>query len=173
MDISKAKALVHPRSRRKRIGRGTGSRRGKTSGRGRDGARSRSGWSSRGLSGGGVPMWRRLPKGGFSNAPFKTEYAVVNVARLDRFDDDSRVTPEVLRREGIVRQPPKGGVKILGNGELTKRLTVCADAFSKSAVEKIEAAGGAVELIPGPRPPVRRKMGSGRKSRVASERLAE
>jgi len=160
MDISKAKALGHRRDRKKRIGRGVGSGHGKTSGRGHKGARSRSGWSSRGLTGGDVPAWRRLPKGGFSNAPFKAEYTVINVARLNGFPEGATVTLEALREAGIVNQVAGAGVKILGNGELTKALTVRANAFSRSAVTKIESAGGTVELIPGPKPPVRSKMGS-------------
>ena len=164
MDISRAKALTRARARRKRVGRGTGSGSGKMSGRGRDGAASRSGWSSRGISGGGLPLWRRLPKGGFSNAPFKTSYAVVNVSQLDGLEDGTVVTPELLRQSGLVRQAPGGRVKVLGNGQLSRRLSVAADAFSKTAVEKIEAAGGTVELIPGPELPVRNKMGQGRRS---------
>jgi len=159
MNIGEAKKLTKPRATKKRVGRGTGSRRGKLSGRGRDGAASRSGWSSRGLTG-GLPLWRRLPKGGFSNAPFKTEYLVVNVSRLNAFPDGSVVTPEELRKAGIARQTPGGGVKILGKGELSRALTVRANAFSASAVSKIEAAGGKAEVLPGPKPPVRRKMGA-------------
>jgi large subunit ribosomal protein L15 len=160
MDISKAKAQGHRRAPRKRVGRGVGTGHGKTSGRGHKGAHSRSGWSSRGLTGGGVPPWRRLPKGGFSNQPFKVEYSVVNVEQLNRFAEGGLVTPDELRREGIVKQVADGGVKILGDGTLTRALTVRANAFSKSAVEKIQAAGGAVELIPGPARPVRNKAGS-------------
>jgi large subunit ribosomal protein L15 len=91
----------------------------------------------------------------------------VNVSRLSRFDDGTRVTPDLLKSEGIVKQAPGGGVKILGNGTITAKLTVCADAFSRTAVEKIEAAGGTVELRPGPKPPVRRKLGRGRHTRRA------
>lgn len=158
MDIARAKASVTRRQRRRRVGRGTGSRRGKTSGRGRDGARSRSGWSSRGRTGGPFPLWRRLPKVGFSNAPFKTEYAIVNVGQLSRFEASSQVGPEELRRAGLVKQMPGGGVKVLGDGELDRALTVRANAFSRSAAAKIEAAGGKAELIPRPAPPVRNLM---------------
>ena len=168
MDISRAKRLTSPRARKRRIGRGTGSRRGKTSGRGHNGAKSRSGWSSRGLTGGGVPLWRRLPKGGFSNAPFKTDYGIINVEQLNRFPAGAVVTPEELGRIGMVKQAPSGGVKVLGNGEIDRALTVHANAFSKSAVAKIEAAGGSAELIPGPKPPVRNKMGSKLAARVAA-----
>lgn len=160
MDIGRAKATVKRRDRKKRIGRGTGSRRGKMSGRGRDGAKSRSGWSSRGMTGGVIPLWRRLPKRGFSNAPFRREYSVINVAVLNRFDAGARVTPEDLERLGLLKQPAASGVKVLGDGELDKALTVRAHAFSKSAVAKIEAAGGTVEIIPPPKPSVRNKMRS-------------
>jgi large subunit ribosomal protein L15 len=158
MDISEAKRRSRPRKSRKRVGRGTGSRRGKTCGRGHKGARSRSGWSVRGMTGGNVPLWRRLPKVGFSNAPFKTEYSVVNVEDLGRFPEGARVTPRELEEAGIVKQPADGGIKILGGGEMDRALTVRAHAFSAAARRKIEAAGGAVEVIPGPKPPVRRKM---------------
>jgi len=160
MDISKAKALVHPRPRRKRVGRGVGSGHGRTSGRGHKGAKSRSGWSSRGMTGGGVPAWRRLPKRGFSNAPFRRSFALVNVGQLNRFPDGSTVGPEELRRARLVKQLERGGVKVLGDGELERSLTVRANAFSRSAIAKIQAAGGIAEQIPGPRPPARNKMRS-------------
>jgi len=160
MDIARAKTHVTRRATRKRVGRGTGSRRGKTCGRGHNGARSRSGWSSRGITGGGVPLWRRLPNVGFSNAPFKTTYAVVNVGELERFDDGTTITPALLESAGLVKQVPRGGVKVLGDGNLSRKLAVRANAFSKGAVRKIEAAGGTVETIPGPKPPVRNKMRS-------------
>jgi large subunit ribosomal protein L15 len=166
MDISKAKALLHRRPKRKRLGRGLGTGQGKTAGRGHNGARSRSGWSSRGLTGGGVSFWRRLPKRGFSNAPFKTEFTVVNVADLNRFPDGSVVTAESLRKAGIIKQVAGGGVKVLGDGELERALTVRANAFSASATAKIEASGGRAEALPGPRPPTRHKMGAGKAART-------
>ena len=110
------------------------------------------------MTGGVGPWWRRLPKRGFSNEPFKTTYSVVNVGQLRRFPAGSLVTPGELRKSGLVKQVADGGVKILGEGELDRPLTVSAHAFSGSAVAKIEGAGGAVEQIPGRRPPVRRKM---------------
>jgi large subunit ribosomal protein L15 len=171
MDISKAKKLTNPRSRKHRIGRGTGSRRGKTSGRGMNGARSRSGWSSRGINGGSVPLWRRMPKRGFSNEPHKTVYTVVNIGQLEQFDADTEVTVETLREAGIVGQTANGGIKILGGGELTKALSVSANAFSKSAAEKIQAAGGSVNVIEGPKPPVRNKMGHGARGTGAASAL--
>lgn len=97
------------------------------------------------MTGGGVPSWRRLPKRGFSNAPFKTTYSIVNVGQLNRFPDGAVVTPDELRKEGVIKQTPSGGLKILGGGGLEKALTVSADAFSKSAIEKIRSAGGTVE----------------------------
>jgi large subunit ribosomal protein L15 len=149
---------VTRRARKKRLGRGTGSRAGKTSGRGMNGAKSRSGWSSRGITGGGLPFWRRLPKRGFSNAPFRTEYCVVNVGQLNRFEAGTVVTPTEMAEAGLIKQVPDGGVKVLGDGELEKAITVRADAFSKSAAAKIEAAGGAVDVIPARKAPVRNKM---------------
>jgi large subunit ribosomal protein L15 len=158
MDIGRAKKLTKPRATKRRVGRGTGSGRGKLSGRGRDGAASRAGWSERGVSG-SLPLWRRLPKSGFSNEPFKTEYLAVNVGRLNAFPEGSVVTPQDLQKAGMAKQAPNGGIKILGQGELAKALTVQANAFSASAVAKIEAAGGKAEVLPGPKPPVRHKMG--------------
>jgi large subunit ribosomal protein L15 len=158
MDLSDAKSLNHARNRAKRVGRGRGSGRGKTCGRGMNGARSRSGWSRRNQNGGNIPLWRRLPKVGFSNADFKTRYTPVNVGALNRFDSGTRVTPELLEENGIVKQPSEDGIKILGQGELERDLTVRAHAFSDGAREKIESAGGTVEVIPGPKPPVRNKM---------------
>lgn len=134
-----------PRSRR--VGRGIGSGRGKTAGRGHKGQKARSGGTIRpGFEGGQTPLQRRLPKRGFTNAPFKRVLAEVNVEALNRFDDDTEVTPDLLREHGLV----KGrwdGVKVLGRGELSRRLVVRADAFSRSAVEKIQAAGGRAEVI--------------------------
>lgn len=135
------------RTRSRRVGRGTGSSRGKTAGRGHKGQKARAGGTVRpGFEGGQTPLQRRLPKRGFTNAPFKRVLAEVNVEALNRFDDDTDVTPELLRDQGLV----KGrwdGIKVLGGGELSRRLTVRAHAFSRSAVEKIQAAGGKAEVI--------------------------
>ena len=158
MDLSEAKARTEPRRRRKRIGRGEGSGYGKTGGRGMDGARSRSGWSGRNMTGGNIPLWRRLPKIGFTNAPFRTHYFAVNVGRLNVFDAGQKVTPEIMREAGIIKGVRNQRVKILGEGELDMPLSVSAHKFSRSAREKIEAAGGSCEIIPGPRKPVRNKM---------------
>jgi len=130
----------------KRVGRGIGSGLGKTSGRGHKGQKARSGGSIRpGFEGGQMPLQRRLPKRGFTNI-FKKEYAEVNVYKLNVFENDTVVTPELLLEKGLINKI-KDGVKILGKGELEKRLTVKAHKFSESAVQKIEAVGGKVEVI--------------------------
>ncbi len=131
---------------RKRLGKGQGSGHGKTSGKGHKGQLARSGGGSAPwFEGGQMPIQRRLPKRGFTNI-FKKEYAVVNLDRLNDFDDGTVVTPKLLRSVGIVKKG-KDGVKILGNGELEKSLTVKAHRFSKSALSKIEGAGGTTEEI--------------------------
>ena len=130
-----------------RKGRGPGSGNGKTAGRGHKGQNARSGGGVRpGFEGGQIPMYRRLPKRGFTNDMFKKVYAVINVDVLDRFEDGAEVTVDTLVAEGIIKDT-KNGVKILGNGEITKKLTVKANVFSASAKEKIEAAGGKTEVI--------------------------
>jgi large subunit ribosomal protein L15 len=132
---------------RKRVGRGIGSGTGKTSGKGHKGQNARSGGGVRPFfEGGQTPLYRRLPKRGFSNAQFRKEYAIVNVNDLNRFDADTEVTVEVLKEAGLIKKV-KDGVKILGDGSLEKSLTVKAHKFTKSAAEKIEAAGGKVEVI--------------------------
>lgn len=131
----------------KRLGRGVGSGLGKTSGKGHKGAKARSGGGKRpGFEGGQMPLYRRVPKRGFSNYPFKTIYETVNVERLDVFEDGTVVTPELLIEKGIIRKV-NDGVKILGNGDLTKKLTVKAAKFTATAKEKIEAVGGTAEVI--------------------------
>ncbi|MCQ2551688.1 MAG: 50S ribosomal protein L15 [Clostridia bacterium] len=130
----------------KRRGRGTATGQGKTGGRGMNGQKSRSGGSVRlGFEGGQMPLYRRLPKRGFTNL-FGTDYTGVNVEVLNRFEDGAEVTQAVLEEAGVVKQV-KDGIKILGDGQLTKKLTVKANKFSKTAVEKIEAAGGKAEVI--------------------------
>jgi len=134
------------RKTRTRRGRGLGSGLGKTSGRGQKGQNSRSGGGVRtGFEGGQMPLYRRLPKRGFKNV-FAKEYAEVNVSSLNRFEDGAVVDPVALIEEGILKNV-LDGVRILGNGELTKKLTVKANGFTKSAEEKIKAAGGEVEVI--------------------------
>lgn len=131
---------------RTRVGRGLGSGLGKTSGRGHKGQNSRSGGGVRsGFEGGQMPLYRRLPKRGFTNI-FAKEYAEVNVETLNRFEDGSTVDPVALIEAGILKNV-HDGVRILGNGELTKKLTVIANGFTKSAEAKITEAGGKVEVI--------------------------
>lgn len=131
----------------KRLGRGTSSGTGKTSGKGHKGQNARSGGGVRpGFEGGQLPLFRRLPKRGFSNAKFKVEYATINVSDLDNFEDGAVVTPELLKEMGIVKKQ-LAGIKVLGNGELTKKLTVKASKFSATAVEKIEKLGGKAEEV--------------------------
>lgn len=130
----------------KRVGRGQGTGQGTTAGRGMNGQNSRSGGGVRlGFEGGQMPLYRRLPKRGFTNHWAK-EYAEVNVKDLNRFENDTVVDFDLLLQSGLVKQV-KDGVKVLGNGELEKKLTVKAEKFSKTAAEKIEKAGGKVEVI--------------------------
>ena len=130
----------------KRLGRGTGSGLGKTSGKGHKGAKARSGGGKRpGFEGGQMPLYRRVPKRGFNNV-FGTEYAEVNVERLEAFEDGATVDAKALLNARIIRKE-LDGVKILGGGELTKKLTVKAAKFTASAKEKIEAVGGKAEVI--------------------------
>ena len=134
---------------KKRVGRGHGSGHGKTSGRGQKGQKARSGWKGGtrpGFEGGQTPLYMRFPKRGFSNAPFKKEYAVVNVRDLEeRFEAGAEVTPETLREAGLVKKNLP--VKVLGDGELTKKLVVKVHKLSESAKRKIEAAGGSWEEL--------------------------
>jgi len=134
------------RKERNRVGRGPSSGNGKTSGRGHKGQNSRSGGGVRpGFEGGQNPLYRRLPKRGFVN-PTRKEYAIVNLEELNNFAEGTEVTPALLLETGVVKNS-KSGIKILGNGELSVKLTVQANKFSQSAVEKIEAAGGKTEVI--------------------------
>ena len=131
----------------KRLGRGSSSGTGKTSGRGENGQKSRSGGGVRvGFEGGQLPLYRRLPKRGFSNAMFKKTYAVINVSDLNAFEDGMEVTPELLFEMGIIKKQ-LSGIKVLGNGELEKKLNVKAHKFSDVAKQKIEAAGGKAEVM--------------------------
>ena len=131
---------------KKRIGRGTASGQGKSAGKGQKGQNSRSGGGTRlGFEGGQMPLYRRLPKIGFTNI-FRKEYAIVNLSDLERFDNGTVVNPDVLKEAGLVKAM-LAGVKILGNGDITKNLTVQAHKFSKTAADKIAAAGGKVEVV--------------------------
>ena len=128
-----------------RVGRGHGSGIGKTAGKGHKGQKARSGAPRPGFEGGQMPLYRRLPKRGFTNRNTK-DIVSINITELNRFEDGNVVTIETLVENGVIKNP-KDGVKILGNGELTKKLTVKANAFSASAAEKIQALGGTTEVI--------------------------
>ncbi|MCT4584168.1 MAG: 50S ribosomal protein L15 [Peptostreptococcaceae bacterium] len=144
-ELKPAKGAV---KNRKRLGRGTATGQGKTAGRGQDGQNSRSGGGVRlGFEGGQMPLFRRLPKRGFSNFNFKKVFTEVNVELLNRFEDGTEITAQVLKETGAISKIEKDGIKILGNGNLERKLTVKATKFTKSAAEKIEAAGGKVEVI--------------------------
>ena len=133
--------------RRKRLGQGESSGHGKTSGRGGKGQTARSGSSIRpGFEGGQMPLIRRIPKRGFNNVRFATQYIAVNVGDLNKFEDGARVDEAALRAAGLANGRGDG-MKILGDGELTRKLTVCASAFSASARTKIEAKGGACDIV--------------------------
>jgi large subunit ribosomal protein L15 len=146
MKLHELKPAPGSTTARKRLGRGIGSGLGKTSGKGHKGAKARSGGGKRpGFEGGQMPLYRRLPKRGFFN-PFRKHYAAVNISRLDIFEDGATVNPFELVRSGIINKM-EDGVKIMGEGELTKKLTVQAHKFTQAAKEKIEAAGGKAEVI--------------------------
>ena len=147
MKLHELQPAAGSKKTRTRVGRGLGSGLGKTSGRGQKGQNSRSGGGVRsGFEGGQMPLYRRLPKRGFNNV-FAKEYAEVNVAQLNRFEDGATVDPVALIEAGILKNV-RDGIRILGNGTLeTKNLTVIANGFTKAAEEKITAAGGKVEVI--------------------------
>jgi large subunit ribosomal protein L15 len=146
MELSNLKPKRGARHAKKRVGRGPGSGHGKTAGRGEKGQKSRSGFSRQpGFEGGQMPLHRRLPKRGFTNI-FKTEYAVVNLSDLERFDNGANVDETALRQAGLVKGQ-NDGIKVLGNGKLSKKLTVSATKFSATAKQAIEAAGGTVQEI--------------------------
>jgi len=160
MDLSTVHHGVRKLKRKKRVGRGPGSGHGKTASRGSKGQ-----WASAGANmpisvfeGGQMPLFRRIPKRGFSHRTWEKTYHVVNVGDLDKaFADGATVDQEALRKIGLAKGPADG-VRILGTGELSKRLTVKAHHFSASAAEKIKAKGGTPEVIPPPKKPVRNKM---------------
>ena len=132
---------------RKRVGRGQGSGLGKTAGRGENGQKSRSGVSIKPwFEGGQTSLFKRLPKRGFNNAQFRKEYAVINLSDLNRFENGTEVTPELLIETGIIKKP-LAGIKVLANGKLEKKLKVKAHRFSSVAVTKIEELGGTTEVI--------------------------
>ncbi len=146
MMIHEITEKVGRHKKRKRIGRGVGSGTGKTAGRGHKGYGSRSG-NSNAHEGGAIPMWKRFPKRGFSNAEFMTHYAIINLKAIDaRFQDGEEVNAESLAKLGLIRDSSQP-VKVLGEGELTKKVAVTATKFSKSASDKITAAGGSVSVV--------------------------
>lgn len=135
-------------SDRKRLGRGTATGQGKTSGKGQKGQNSRSGGGVRlGFEGGQMPLFRRLPKRGFSNSRYEKVFTEISLDVLNRFEEGTEVTAELLKETGAIAKIEKDGVKVLGNGSLEKKLTVKVSKLTKSAAEKIEAAGGKVEVI--------------------------
>lgn len=147
MDIKTVCAKGTPYEKRKRVGRGTGSGLGKTSGRGHKGFGQRSGASRKpGFEGGQMPLYRQVPKRGFTNARFRTEYTIVNVDAFEAFADGEVVDLEAVLTKGLVSMNTRL-FKVLGNGEINRKLTVRAQKFSKSAVQKIEAAGGSVVTL--------------------------
>ncbi len=148
MKINELKPAEGSKKKPKRIGRGPGSGHGKTSTKGHKGQKARSGGAKgAGFEGGQMPLQRRLPKRGFSNAPFKKEYAVVNIDDLNKIADEVDViTPDILLEKGIVKKL-KDGLKILGNGDINKSIIVKTHAISKSARQKIESKGGKVEVL--------------------------
>ena len=146
MRLNELKPAPGSKKTKKRVGRGIGSGLGKTSARGQDGQKSRSGGGVRpGFEGGQMPLSRRLPKRGFTNI-FAKEYATINVSDLNCFEDGTEVTAELLKEKRIIRKM-LDGLKVLGNGEITKKLTVRAVKFTKTAADKIVAAGGTAEVI--------------------------
>jgi large subunit ribosomal protein L15 len=159
MDLTQVHEGVTKRKAKKRVGRGIGSGHGKTSSRGHKGQYASAGAKMFGgaFEGGQMPLFRRLPKRGFSHASWDRTYHVVNVGDLDRFDEGATIDQAALKKAGLAKGPAFG-VRILGNGEVTKKLTVSAHHFSKSALEKITAKGGTANVIPPPKKPKRNKM---------------
>lgn len=146
MKLHELRAVAGATKKTKRRGRGTATGQGKTGGRGMNGQNSRSGGGTRlGFEGGQMPLYRRIPKRGFTNI-WKTEYTILNLDAFNRFEEGAVVTPDMLREAGLVKQV-KDGIKVLGDGALEKKITIQAQKFSKTALEKIEAAGGKAEVI--------------------------
>lgn len=147
MKLHELEAVYGSTKNRKRVGRGQGSGTGKTSGKGEKGQNARSGGGVRpGFEGGQLPLFRRLAKRGFNNYNFRTVYSTVNVEDLNRFENDTVVTIEMLKSAGLIKKE-LDGVKVLGGGKLEKKLTVRANAFTRSAIEKINNNGGKTEVI--------------------------
>lgn len=146
MNLHELRPAEGSTSARKRVGRGSGSGIGKTAGYGHKGQKARSGSKKNGFEGGQMPLARRLPKRGFTNI-FAKEYTIINVAELNRFEDGTVITAQMLKEAGVISKIEKDGLKVLGRGELTKRLDVKAAKFSETAQKAIEAAGGTVEVV--------------------------
>ena len=147
MKLNELQRNIGATKAKKRVGRGPGSGLGKTSGKGQKGQKARSGVSiSAVFEGGQLPLYRRIPKRGFTNAKFKTVYAPINLSDLNKFEDGTVVTPALLKDTGLVKKQ-FDGVKVLGTGELTKKLTIQANKFSETALEKIKKAGSKAEVI--------------------------
>jgi large subunit ribosomal protein L15 len=147
MKLHELEKNIGAKQKRKIVGRGPGSGLGKTSGKGHKGQNARSGGGVNPVfEGGQLPLYRRLPKRGFSNYDFKTRYAIINVSDLNMFEDGTIVTPALLKEIGFVKKQ-YDGIKVLGNGTLNKKLTVQANKFSKTAIEKIEESGSKIEVI--------------------------
>lgn len=160
MDLTTVHSGSEKRTKKKRVGRGIGSGHGKTASRGHKGQYSSAGarMPSRMFVGGQTPLFRRVPKRGFANGTFTKHYNVVNVCDICAiYQEGEEVNPLTLKQKGLAKSPADG-VRILGNGEITKKLKFVAHGFSKSAAAKIEAAGGTVEVIPPPKKPVKNKM---------------
>lgn len=147
MKIAELRPADGNKKRKKRVGRGPGSGHGKTACRGHKGQKSRSGGGvSPGFEGGQMPLHRRLPKRGFKNEPFKKVYAIINLKGLDKLKDIDVITPDILMERGIIKNL-KDGLKVLGDGEIDRAITIKAHAFSETARKKIEQAGGKIEVI--------------------------
>ena len=147
MKLHELERNIKATGKKKRVGRGSGSGLGKTSGRGQKGQKARSGGSINPVfEGGQLPLYRRIPKRGFKNAKFKTVYATINVEDLNVFEDGTVVTPALLKDTGLLKKQ-LDGVKVLGNGKLTKKITIQANKFSESALEKINSSGSKAEVI--------------------------
>ena len=165
MDLTSVSNGVEKRKLKRRVGRGIGSGQGKTAGLGSKGQYASAGarLPSGLFEGGQMPLYRRFPKRGFNQATWQKSFAIVNVGDLEAFDPDSIVNMTALKAKRLV-VGTFDGVRVLGDGELTRKLTVKANHFSKSAEEKIKKAGGTCEILPGPRPVKRNKMGSKKKA---------
>ena len=147
MKLHELEKNIGAKQRRKIVGRGPGSGLGKTSGKGQKGQNSRSGGGVNPVfEGGQLPLYRRLPKRGFSNSDFKIRYATINLSDLNKFEEGTVVTPELLKEWDLLKKQ-LDGVKVLGDGEIEKKLTIKANKFSKTAIEKLEKSGSTIEVI--------------------------